>query len=131
MRSQKGAAWKKRDTKMGVWGTGSGGAGVLPKLTGGGKPRPCRLRRVANCQKRDLEKMGQCRFARRRFAQRFGCKFSDYGFGFSEAGFSSAVLAAVVLGFAAAAAITVFRCQKSAATLTISSAGLLSSGEKR
>src|SRR3989442_3977181 len=128
MQTRKGEAGKKRYSTMGVGGRSRGRPGVVRK--GRAKHRPYRLRRVANCQKRDLEKMGQCWFTRRRFAQRFGCKFSDYGFGFSEAGFSSAVLAAVVLGFAAAA-ITVFGRQKSAATLTIPSAGLLSSGEKR
>src|SRR6266487_1577482 len=59
-----------------------------------------------------------------------GCQAAGYWFGFSAAGFSSDVLAVAALGFEAAA-MTAFGRQKSAATLTISSAGLLSSGEKR
>src|SRR6267378_7853007 len=64
-------------------------------------------------------------------AQKLGYKPSGYCYGFSEAGFSSADLAVVDLGFGAAEAMIAFGCQKSAATLTISSVGLLSSGEKR
>src|SRR6266850_6045064 len=64
-------------------------------------------------------------------AQKLGYEPSGYCFGFSEAGFSSADLAVAALGFGAAEAMTAFGCQKSAATLTISSVGLLSSGEKR
>src|SRR6266850_6518094 len=63
-------------------------------------------------------------------AQKLGYKPSGYCYGFSEAGFSSADLAVAALGFEAAD-ITAFGCQKSAGTLTISSVGLLSSGEKR
>src|SRR6266852_2453773 len=63
-------------------------------------------------------------------AQKLGYKPSGYCYGFSEAGFSSADLAVAALGFEAAD-MTAFGCQKSAATLTISSVGLLSSGEKR
>ena len=55
----------------------------------------------------------------------------SYSFGFAEAGFSSASLPAVALGFEEAAAIIVFGCQKSAATVATSSGGLLSWGEKR
>src|SRR6266568_1872036 len=60
-----------------------------------------------------------------------GCQAASYCFGFSAVGFNSDVLAVAALGFKAAAAMTAFGRQKSAATLTISSAGLLSSGEKR
>src|SRR5712664_2731926 len=55
----------------------------------------------------------------------------SYCFGFSDVGFSSALLLVAALGFEAAAAMTVFGCQKSAATVTTASGGLLSSGENR
>src|SRR5258708_678961 len=55
----------------------------------------------------------------------------SYCFGFSEVGFSSTVLAAGALGFEADAIIAAFGCQKSAATVAISSGGLLSSAENR
>lgn len=67
----------------------------------------------------------------RQGAQKLVYEPSGYCFGFSEAGFSSADLAVAALDFGAAEAMTAFGCQKSAATLTISSVGLLSSGEKR
>src|SRR5260370_1331278 len=55
----------------------------------------------------------------------------SYCFGFSDVGFSSTLLPAAALGFEAAAAMTVFGCQKSAATVATASGGLLSSGENR
>src|SRR6266700_4173010 len=67
----------------------------------------------------------------RQRVRRLGCQAAGYCFGFSAVGFNSDVLAVAALGFEAAAAMTAFGRQKSAATLTISSAGLLSSGEKR
>ena len=89
--------------------TGSGQVGV--NATGACAPAPAKLRQRA---------------------PRFGCKLQVYGFGFSEVGFSWADLSVAALGFEAGAlAMTTLGCQKSAATLTISSAGLLSSGEKR
>src|SRR5712664_1115431 len=55
----------------------------------------------------------------------------SYCFGFSDVGFSSTLLLAAALGFEAAAAMTAFGCQKSAATVATASGGLLSSGENR
>ena len=105
----------------------------FPAVPSGRPGRNCRNTKEASSpeHKRARKTSNHMLAEWRQGAQKLGYKPSGYCFGFSEAGFSSADLAVVDLGFGTAEAMIAFGCQKSAATLTISSVGLLSSGEKR